>query len=80
MLKRLLNAAEDRGELTNPASTHRRPQPRQRRRRTYTKGRFERSKAFVWAEREEATLTDFITNRHPLSTMQVNLGKATLRR
>lgn len=40
---------------------------------------FERSKAFVLGEQDGSHFDDFITNPHPLSTMQVNLGTATLR-
>ena len=80
-LERLLNAAEDRGE----ASPNREQALIGVRNlvsdvdELTRKDVFERSKAFVLGERDGSHLDDFITNPHPLSTMQVNLGKATLR-
>lgn len=80
-LGRLLNAAEDRGE----ASPNRQQALIGVRNlvgdvdEATRKNVFERSKAFVVGEQDGSHFDDFITNPHPLSTMQVNLGKATLR-
>lgn len=80
-VERLMNAAEDRGE-----ASPNRAQALIAVRNLVTdvdeptrQEVFERSKAFVLGEQDGSHLDDFITNPHPLSTMQVNLGKATLR-
>jgi hypothetical protein len=80
-LERLMKAAEDRGEAAiNRASA-------------LTAGRnliydvdtttrrdtFERAKLFATGDQDGSHLDDQMTNPHPLSSMQVNLGPATLR-
>jgi hypothetical protein len=80
-LARLMQAAEDRGEAApNRASALIAARNLIHDVDHATRANvFERAKAFVTGEQDGSHFDDFITNPHPLSTMQVNLGPSTLR-
>lgn len=80
-LARLMQAAEDRGEAAaNRTSALIAVRNLVRSVSETTRDEvFERAKAFVLGDQDGSHFDDFVTNPHPLSTMQVNLGPSTLR-